>query len=541
MVRWPPTAPLLWGRWNTTECEEPFGLPYEQGCHNLDMFHTCCYYEFEPGVRGSGRRFINFGALPGEWKQRDGVDAFPGCCYVSTGASWEDCAQTAQRMGFGAFRFGKDGSCHFKVQSRSEITGQMVPGNSQLYMYDFGDALEGCDDRLWNEALFWFKMDYGRCVLDIERVNSLLRGGQEGGQWPGSCLLGRTLFLYCGFMGLADGGREHSEHGLEVYNQVQKLLHRLDRLLHPQICFALTGITQTVMRYNLMGTFKHSIDPDLAFLPTLEAIGLGGIWNGHRKPVLYDLGMGGGLDALVMLSLGVRIIGFEALPSSFQYLRVRLARFLDSGQLSLHHSVVISEERRRMMNGSQVLFREDTIRPDWSSVLQDANHEERDMNIRIHRVTSTSCVSIWHQYGRPDALKIDLEGMDRTCISDLVASGAEPPRILSAELPVDRYSQPAGNFLSILWLWGYRRFKISRQSIYQPRCWPGKLNCEGSEWKPDSVPNSATVSGLLGDAAVDFRSGQAWRTISECLLDLSMVLTLQHAPYVERFDVHAHL
>jgi len=541
MVRWPPTAPLLWGRWNTTECEDPFALPYEQGCQNLDVFHKCCYYEFEPGDRSLGSRFINFGALPGEWKRRDGVDAFPGCCYVSAGASWVECAQTAQRMGFGSFSFGSDGSCHFKVQSRSEIIGQLVADQSQLYIYDVGEALEGCDDKLWNEALFWFKLDVGRCVLDIERVNSLLKRGQKDGQWPGGCLIGRMLFVYCGFMGLADGGKEHSEHGLGMYNQAQALLDRLDRLLHPQICFALTGITQAVMRYNLMGTFKHSIDPELTSLPTLEAIGLGGNWNGLRKPILIDLGMGGGLDALVMLSLGVRIIGIEALPSSFQYLRVRLARFLDSGQLSLHHSVVISEERRRKMNGSQVFFREDTMRPDWSSVLQDTEQEERDTNMRTHRVSSTSCVAIWRQYGRPDALKIDLEGMDKTCISDLVASGAGPPRILSAEFPVDRSPQPASRLFSLLWLWGYRRFKISRQSIYQPRCWPGKLNCEGSKWDPDSVPNSATLSGLMGDAAVDFRSGQTWRTMYECLHDLSMVITLQNEPFVERFDVHAQL
>merc|ERR1711924_55698 len=104
--------------------------------------------------------------------------------------------------------------------------------------------------------------------------------------------------------------------------------------------------------------------------------------------------------------------------------------------------------------------------------------------------------------------------MGTSCISDLISENLPPPNILSVELPVDDGGHSANRLLKLLQVWGYRYFKISRQSTYAPRCWPGRLNCQDAP-PPAAAGHlrgySTTLSGLLGDAAVDYISGTRWR------------------------------
>merc|ERR1711879_15157 len=96
-----------------------------------------------------------------------------------------------------------------------------------------------------------------------------------------------------------------------------------------------------------------------------------------------------------------------------------------------------------------------------------------------HRVLATSCPALFRDHGVPDAMKVDLEGSDLSCIRDLVEMSAPRPRSVSVEVPALE-EKSALYLMRLLQRWGYRRCKLSRQSIYQSRCWPGRMNCEGA-------------------------------------------------------------
>merc|ERR1711971_616487 len=128
--------------------------------------------------------------------------------------------------------------------------------------------------------------------------------------------------------------------------------------------------------------------------------------------------------------------------------------------------------------------------------------------------------------------------MDIMCIADLLSAGMPPPKFLAVEFPADRGFDLSLELLQLLEKWGFEHFKFSRQSMFVPRCWPGRLNCEGAP-SMDLRGHSTSLSGLLGDAAIDYISGPHWRQFSDWRDEVDRLLRLSRAPWYERFDVHA--
>merc|ERR1712176_898796 len=125
-------------------------------------------------------------------------------------------------------------------------------------------------------------------------------------------------------MSIADGSDEHKARGRTMFDRVIDDLTELERddLLTTRLWFTLTGVTPALLRYNLLGTHSLHVCPVPSLLPSLEALGLAGFDTastaGHwprRAPLVFDLGIGGGLDAAALLLRGVNLLGADALPS----------------------------------------------------------------------------------------------------------------------------------------------------------------------------------------------------------------------------------
>jgi len=78
---------------------------------------------------------------------------------------------------------------------------------------------------------------------------------------------------------------------------------------------------------------------------------------------IFDLGVGGGLDAMVLGLQGATVVGVEALPSAFARLQYRLHKRLglDNRQITLLHSAIVSESTQQQLrlaaNGSKPTVR----------------------------------------------------------------------------------------------------------------------------------------------------------------------------------------
>eukprot|EP00747_Dinoflagellata_sp_TGD_P105362 gnl/TRDRNA2_/TRDRNA2_169521_c0_seq3.p1 gnl/TRDRNA2_/TRDRNA2_169521_c0~~gnl/TRDRNA2_/TRDRNA2_169521_c0_seq3.p1 ORF type:complete len:290 (-),score=51.94 gnl/TRDRNA2_/TRDRNA2_169521_c0_seq3:76-834(-) len=252
---------------------------------------------------------------------------------------------------------------------------------------------------------------------------------------------------------------------------------------------------------------------------------------------------------MVLLARGVNVVGVEANPSSIEYLSLRFSAKIASGQFVLVSAAVVPEEERVNSHTGDgkgtVRFFENTVRPDWSSMEDRPDFyepTEPSASFKVERmVPTTSCPELVRRHGIPDAMKIDIEGMDIACVADLRSAGFDLPGILSVELPIENGGRDATRLLRLLRRWGYRRCKISRQSTYQSRCWPNRMNCEGAVRMVLPQGVSMTMSGLMGDAALDYVSGLLWRDCFEAIVDMGRIILLTGPPWFERFDIHARL
>jgi len=198
-------------------------------------------------------------------------------------------------------------------------------------------------------------------------------------------------------------------------------------------------------------------------------------------------------------------------------------------------------------------------RKDWSSAevpsnesLSTTGHTQKEWS--EHDVPSTSCTELLRKFGVPDVLKIDIEGGDSLCVADVCTAGTIVPRLLVVELPFQL--DPAIQLLGMLQKCGYQRCKLTRQSAYHVRCWPGKRDCLGALQnddlriaRPPGAPesetwtssDSMTMVGLMGSAAVDFLIGTRWHDIRHCFNLLQHPVPYYWFYQIERFDLHVQL
>eukprot|EP00928_Gymnodinium_smaydae_P020342 TRINITY_DN17864_c0_g1_i2.p1 TRINITY_DN17864_c0_g1~~TRINITY_DN17864_c0_g1_i2.p1 ORF type:complete len:533 (+),score=118.80 TRINITY_DN17864_c0_g1_i2:198-1796(+) len=440
--------------------------------------------------------------------------------------------------------------------------------------------LRGCrEDASWDEVFFAAKLK-GGCLAcstppaDLDRYLSLLGTGavvEEGSggraeQAEGDCLAGRLLLAFTLWMSTPEErpgepppeARRARRLALRLLERAEAELLSLAREGPPAVSgleaqavadallFDILGFTFRQARYNLLHTslledYEPIVDYSAALgLPTVSP-----------PPLVFDLGMSGGMDAFFFLMHGFPVVAVEANPLLVADVHAALARH--GQRLRVLTAAVVGESAADGSGGDLaeeapvVSFHIHRERPDFSALeAERVPASDRAGTVPVQAVT---CAQLVASFGRPYAVKIDAEGADRACLTSLRRARATPP-YLSAELPAvgGDGDQAAGGSAAValvvlLARMGYVGFKLCRQTLYNSRTIVAvSQETNRSEIMVSRQGLGLGASGPFGEAAVDWVAGPRWRTAEELLPELVAGGPVWAAASMgEWFDLHARL
>jgi FkbM family methyltransferase len=146
--------------------------------------------------------------------------------------------------------------------------------------------------------------------------------------------------------------------------------------------------------------------------------------------LVFDIGMHNGDDTAYYLARGYRVVAVEANPSMCATARERFAREI-TGQLSVRN-IGIAETRGKM---------DFWVSSATSLSSFHAEHATQDgAQATSIRVEMMSFRQLIEEEGTPFFVKIDIEGSDSVCISDLAAAASR-----SAYLSFEAYDNNVGH------------------------------------------------------------------------------------------------
>ncbi len=179
------------------------------------------------------------------------------------------------------------------------------------------------------------------------------------------------------------------------------------------------------------------------------------------RGLVYDIGMHRGEDTAHYLSRGYRVVGVEANPVLVGRLRERFAEQLGTGQLVIIDKALASE-RGRM----EFVVNEDV--DEWGTLSTDFSTRYAGLGTRQRRVAvdAIRLDDVLNTHGVPYYMKLDIEGLDLTCLACLQAC-SNRPAFVSVEsvvgYPAPRLRDVARE-IGLLWRLGYRRFLFVDQT-----------------------------------------------------------------------------
>jgi len=176
--------------------------------------------------------------------------------------------------------------------------------------------------------------------------------------------------------------------------------------------------------------------------------------------LIFDIGMHEARDTEFYLKKGFRVVAVEADSDFVGPVKTRLREYAESGQLVIENLAIAELE-------GEVKFYKNDLKTDWGTISLKfvARNIGRNAPHRQITVRATTLDKLISKYGTPYYLKIDIEGADYLCLSQLKRT-AERPKYVSIEtsLDLDRFD---GFFseVSLLWELGYRKFKVVNQDL----------------------------------------------------------------------------
>jgi FkbM family methyltransferase len=172
------------------------------------------------------------------------------------------------------------------------------------------------------------------------------------------------------------------------------------------------------------------------------------------EDLIYDVGLHDGRDTGHYLRRGFRVVAIDANPTMVELANRTYGSAIASGRLTLLNTAVADKAEDRTFWVSD--------NSEWSSfhayiAQREGTHAEP---ILVH---CTLFSEILQTFGVPYYLKIDIEGSEDFCISDL-AKIRDRPRYISWE---STYPRGVDQLRAVRDL-GYTRFKIIRQTDFLP-------------------------------------------------------------------------
>lgn len=181
-----------------------------------------------------------------------------------------------------------------------------------------------------------------------------------------------------------------------------------------------------------------------------------------QSDLIYDLGLHEAQDTEFYLKKGFRVVAIDANDRLCDQARLRFARVVDEGRLTLVNRAIAKEP-------GEITFYEN-VNTEWGTV--DPDWVERNRRSGAHSqertVTATTIGSILAEYGTPYYLKVDIEGMDLVALLGLRDVAARPSYV-SIESDKVSFRQLRKEFDVLIEL-GYDRFKVvSQRSVPKQR------------------------------------------------------------------------
>ncbi len=175
--------------------------------------------------------------------------------------------------------------------------------------------------------------------------------------------------------------------------------------------------------------------------------------------LVYDIGLHDGVDTGFYLRSGHRVVAVDADPEAIESAGKRFGEAIERGRLTLVHGAIAPRDAPETVT----LYLSD--HRDWSSLVPQIAGRD---GVGIHEVEvpTVSIARLLSQFGTPEYLKIDIEGMDGVALEDLAETAARPTYVSVEAECADDSGQSDGEALAKLDLlvgMGYKRFKLVDQ------------------------------------------------------------------------------
>lgn len=251
-----------------------------------------------------------------------------------------------------------------------------------------------------------------------------------------------------------------------------------------------------------------------------------------QHPCIFDIGLNTGQDTSSYLSSPTaRVVAVEANPTLIHRASEKFASAIRDNRLTLVRVGLTNLKPEDATSAKPVLtFWVNTANDKFGSFVESLGCRSARGDLmptgdhtycrRIEIATKT-CDTLIREFGTPEYMKIDIEGMDRACFRSLTNVQAhERPKYLSVE---NVFAWDVDELVRL----GYKKFKIVNQAVLEASA--------SKEMKGNSGP--------WGEEAEDQFIGKRWHTEAEAKarLPLPGTVTIQNRPRKAWYDLHASM
>ena len=200
--------------------------------------------------------------------------------------------------------------------------------------------------------------------------------------------------------------------------------------------------------------------------------------------LIYDIGMYDGSDTKYYLSKGYKVVAIEANPNLIEDAKQMFAKEIDSKQLSLVHVAIDREEGQITLD----LCADDL----GSSTIVRSHLGKRQISGSV-TVPAMPIGMVMEMYGKPWAMKIDIEGADGICVKSLTKN--DRPEYLSFE--VGDALRDLDELMDHVQSIGYTKFKLIQQTTFLEihQVWRDRLLKRAMKTFGFKDPNYAVIRG----------------------------------------------
>jgi FkbM family methyltransferase len=189
----------------------------------------------------------------------------------------------------------------------------------------------------------------------------------------------------------------------------------------------------------------------------------------RHSDLVFDVGLHHGDDTIYYLSLGYRVVAFEADPANVAICETRFADALADGRLRIVVGAIA--DPRMHPDPTVTFYRHEgmsfmgSIEPDWYGAHDRRGHQSggaQELAVTAITVPRVDFAHVLRTYGVPYYLKVDIEGADYVCLDALRTQDAKPAYV-SCETTLVPHAEAAGTLRRLRSL-GYREFQAVNQA-----------------------------------------------------------------------------